>query len=156
MRRTRPRDLVVALVLAGIIVNLVMQNSYEAIPHLPVAAGLTMLVLAVVELLLTVAMRPRLRHKQDTRPVEPVTAVRMLVLAKASSVLGALMVGAWAGVLGYVLPRSSRVTAAASDTTSGIVGLVCSGALVAAALWLEYNCRTPDDHEDTGEEERRH
>lgn len=149
MKRTKSRDLVIALILAGIVVNLLMQNAYGDIPPLPLAAGVTTLVLAIVEFLLTVTLRPRLRRERGARPVEPVTAVRVVALAKASSVLGALMFGAWAGVLVYVVPRAARVTAAASDTTSGIVGLVCSCVLVAAALWLEYNCRTPDDGEDS-------
>lgn len=149
MKRTRPRDLVIALVIAGILVNLFMQQAYGSIPHLPVAAGAVLAVIAVIEFLLTVALRPRLRRERDARPVEPLTAVRVVALAKASSVLGAVMVGAWAGVLGYTLPRSARVTAAAHDTTSGIVGVLCAAVLVAAALWLEYNCRVPHDDDDS-------
>lgn len=156
MNRTKPRDLVIALVIAGILVNLLMQQAYASFPDLPIAAGAVLAALAVVEFLLTVALRPRLRREQGARPVEPLTAMRVVVLAKASSVLGAVMFGAWAGVLGYVLPRAGRVTAAAHDTTAGVVGLICSAALVAAALWLEHNCRLPDDrdrdedHDDDG------
>jgi predicted outer membrane lipoprotein len=148
VRRTRPRDLVIALIIAGILVNLLMQQAYSSLPHLPIAAGAVLAALAVVEFLLTVALRPRLRGEQGARPVEPLTAVRVVVLAKASSVLGAVMVGAWAGVLGYVLPRADRVAAAAHDTTAGIVGVLCAAALTAAALWLEHNCRLPDDRDD--------
>ncbi|MDQ5856152.1 MAG: DUF3180 domain-containing protein, partial [Actinomycetota bacterium] len=74
--------------------------------------------------------------------------VKALVLAKASSLAGAITGGAWLGVLGYVLPLRSQLQSAASDTVTASIGVVCAGALVAAGLWLEYCCRTPDDPED--------
>jgi hypothetical protein len=55
------------------------------------------------------------------------------------------MAGVWVGLLGYVLPHSAEVTAAASDAVSGAVGLACALGLVGGALWLERCCRTPDD-----------
>jgi hypothetical protein len=47
-----------------------------------------------------------------------------------------------------VLPQRSLLQSAASDTIAAAVGAVCAGALVAAALWLEYCCRTPDGPDD--------
>jgi hypothetical protein len=61
---------------------------------------------------------------------------------------GALVGGLWAGLLVYVLPRASTVTAAASDTVAAVVGLVCALVLVGGALWLERCCRTPDDPDE--------
>ena len=58
---------------------------------------------------------------------------------------GAVVAGAWAGLLGYVVPRASTVSAAASDTAAGVVGLGCALALVGGALWLERCCRAPGD-----------
>jgi len=67
----------------------------------------------------------------------------MLALAKASAVVGAVMVGIWAGLLVYVVPRLGQLAAARSDTAVGAFGVVAAVALIAAALWLEYSCRTP-------------
>jgi hypothetical protein len=39
------------------------------------------------------------------------------------------------------------VSAAASDSASGVVGLVCALVLVGGALWLERCCRAPDDRD---------
>jgi heme/copper-type cytochrome/quinol oxidase subunit 4 len=72
------------------------------------------------------------------------TAARAVALAKASSLVGALMVGVWVGVLLTVLPLAAVSTAAADDRTTSLVGLIGSAALVAAALWLEQCCKTPD------------
>ena len=62
------------------------------------------------------------------------------------------MVGAWAGLLLYTVPRLSDLAAAADDTRVGVVGLVASASLVAAALWLEYSCRTPKPPDDANKQ----
>ncbi|MGH3819461.1 MAG: DUF3180 family protein, partial [Pseudonocardiaceae bacterium] len=80
--------------------------------------------------------------------VQALTAAKAVVLAKASSLAGAITGGAWLGVLGYVLPLRSQLQSAAADTGTAAVGAVCAGALVAAALWLEHCCRTPDGPDD--------
>ena len=137
MRFTRARDLAVAGALAAVVVTLLLIVGYDSVPPLPVLAGATLLVLAVLELVFTLTLRPRLAGKPGTKPVPALQAVRAVALAKASSLLGAIMVGAWLGVLIFVFPRRSSVVAAGHDTTSGVVGLVSAAAQIAAALWLE-------------------
>jgi hypothetical protein len=136
-------------VLAGVVVavlaNLLLVFAYDAVPPLPAPAGVTVAVLAVLELGYTVSLRPRLARKPGTRPVPPLLAVRVVALAKASSMLGAIMLGGWLGVLLYVLPKRAEIVAAAGDTTSSVVGLISAAALIAAALWLEYSLRAPGD-----------
>ncbi len=51
---------------------------------------------------------------------------------------------AWAGVLVVVIPMAASSSAAAEDRTTALIGLVGSAALVAAGLWLENCCKTPD------------
>jgi hypothetical protein len=53
------------------------------------------------------------------------------------------MVGIWAGLLVYVVPRLGQLAAAGNDTATAAFGVVAAVALTAAALWLEYSCRTP-------------
>jgi hypothetical protein len=148
MKFTRARDLVITGVVVGVLVNLFLLLAYDSVPPLPNLAGLTLLVLALVEAGLALSLRGRVRRKPGTEPVRPLTAVRAVALAKASSVLGAIMAGAWLGVLVYVLPRQSLNTAAANDSASGFIGLIGAAVLIAAALWLEYCCRTPKDQSD--------
>ncbi|MGH3624701.1 MAG: DUF3180 domain-containing protein [Sciscionella sp.] len=145
---TSARELLVAGIVAGVLVHLGLQLAYSSIPELPTAAGGTLLVLAVIELLLAISLRPRLQRRAGTRPVPSLTAVRVVALAKASSMLGAIMLGTWLALLVYVLPRQAAVSAAADDATTGIVGAVCAAALIGAALWLEYCCRNPDEPDD--------
>ncbi|MFC4854417.1 DUF3180 domain-containing protein [Actinophytocola glycyrrhizae] len=148
MHFTRARDLVLVGLVTAALVHLLVRVLYGQLPPLPTFAGVTLLVLAVVETVLGFSIRTRIRNPREGRPLQPLTAARAVALAKASSLLGAIMSGAWLGVLAYVLPRRSEITAAADDLPSALVGVMCSALLIAAALWLEWCCRTPDDQDN--------
>ncbi|MEV1117092.1 DUF3180 domain-containing protein [Actinosynnema sp. NPDC049800] len=145
MRFTKPRDLLAAGLVAGLLAHLLIRLAYDTLPPLPTFAGFTLLVIAVVNLWLAFSLRARILRKPGARPVEPLTAARAVAFAKASSLLGAIMLGAWAGVLAYVLPARGEFEAADHDVLSASVGAGCAALLIAAALWLERCCKTPDD-----------
>ncbi len=145
VKPTRGRDLVAAGLVAALMANLLVRLSYGSLPGLPLLAGATLGVLGIAEALAGNALRARIRRRPGARPVQPLVAARAVLLAKASALAGAIMAGAWTGLLLYVLPRSGEVTAASADAVSGVVGLGCALGLVAGALWLERCCRTPDD-----------
>lgn len=149
MKPTRPIDLITAGVVAAVVVYLLVQLVYGSLPRLPLLAGVTLLVLAIAEVLLGNALRARIEGRPGTQPVQPLLAARAVTVAKASSVAGAIMAGAWLAVLGYVLPLGDEIDAAAGDTGAAVVGLASALALVAAALWLERCCRTPDGQDPT-------
>ncbi|HEX6358973.1 DUF3180 domain-containing protein [Actinophytocola sp.] len=146
MHFTRARDLVLTGLVAAALTYLLVRVLYGQMPPLPTFAGVTLLVLGAIEAWLGVWLRSRIRNPQ--REVQPLTAARAVALAKASSVLGAIMFGAWLGVLGYVLPRRAEITAAAGDFRSAVVGVTCAALLIAAALWLEWCCRAPRDQDN--------
>ncbi|MCT2582543.1 DUF3180 domain-containing protein [Actinophytocola gossypii] len=156
MHFTRARDLVVAGVLATGVVYLLVTTSYGDLPSIPRLAGVTLLVLAIVEAALGASLRSRIRDRgrDRRRPVQALTAARAVALAKASSLLGAIMLGAWLAMLGYVLPRRAELTAAAADTPGVIIGVGCSAVLIGAALYLEWCCQTPDDQDNQPPEYR--
>lgn len=147
MKFTKARDLVIAGVVVGVLVNLLLLLAYDSFPPLPKPAGATLFVLAIVEAVFAFSLRARLAGKEGTKPVPPLVAARAVALAKASSLLGAIMCGAWLGVLVFVFPKRANLIAAASDTTTSVIGLVSAAALIAAGLWLEYVCRAPEDHD---------
>jgi hypothetical protein len=144
---TRPRDLLVVALVVAVLASAVVRLSYPSLPGFPLLSGVTLGVLGVGELVGGNALRARIRRLPGTRPVDPLVAARAVVLAKASALGGAVVGGAWAGLLGYVAPRASTVSAAASDTAAGAVGLGCALLLVGGGLWLERCCRTPDDRD---------
>jgi hypothetical protein len=116
---------------------------YGDIPPLRWYLPLSLALLAVAETTAASQLRARIRRAPGTRPVQPLVAARSLALAKASALVGAAMLGVWAGLLIYTVPRVSFLAAAGDDTLVGAVGVVTSLSLIASALWLEYCCRTP-------------
>ena len=146
MHFTRARDLVLTGLAAAALVYLLVRVFYGQMPPLPTFAGVTLLVLAAIEGWLGASLRSRIRNPR--KELQPLTAARAVALAKASSVLGAIMLGTWLAILAYVLPRRADLTAAAADFRSTLVGVICSAILIAAALWLEWCCRTPRDQDN--------
>ncbi|MBW4719837.1 DUF3180 domain-containing protein [Saccharothrix sp. SC076] len=145
MRFTKSRDLLAAALVAGLLAHLLLRLAYDTLPPLPTFAGFTLLVIAAVDLVLAFSLRARIQRRPGAAPVQPLTAARAVALAKASSVLGAIMAGAWGGVLIYVLPVRAEVDAARHDLVSAVIGVCCAAVLVGAGLWLEHCCRTPDE-----------
>ncbi|MDT7666630.1 MAG: hypothetical protein QOD04_6186 [Pseudonocardiales bacterium] len=147
MKPTGWRELLSTAVVVGVVVYLLIRTSYGVMPPLPLFAGATLLVLAIIESVMGYSLKARIegRHGQ---PVQPLVAARAVALAKASALAGAVMVGVWAGLLGYLLPRLHLFAAAGQDAPGAILGLVCAVALVAAAMYLQNCCRTPSDSDD--------
>ncbi|GAA1482742.1 DUF3180 domain-containing protein [Gordonia sinesedis] len=147
---TRLRDLVLVAVVAGIASWILVRYNYSALPPLPVLAGVVLYVLAALEVVIACVVRSRVDSRDVGRArgqLHPLTAARVLALAKASAILGAIAVGVWAGMLLFLLDQQD-VTAADNDRPGAIIGLIGGVLLVAAALWLEYCCRAPDDPTD--------
>lgn len=148
MRFTKASDLVPAGLVTALALYLFIRLLYGQLPPLPTFAGVTLLVLAVVEVVFGYALRGRIRRTSQGKPLQAITAAKALALAKASSLLGAIMLGAWLAVLAYVVPESDRIAAARSDIPSAVIGAVSAAILIAAALWLESCCRAPDEPDE--------
>ncbi|WP_024875399.1 DUF3180 domain-containing protein [Saccharomonospora piscinae] len=142
MHFTRARDLLVAGVIGFGVTFPLFRVAFGSLPTLPTLAGATLLVLAAGELALAFAIRSRIASR---RVVTGVGIARAVALAKASSLLGSLMLGAWLGALAYLGPQSGEIIAAANDLPAAVIGACCAAALIGAALWLEHSCRAPDN-----------
>jgi Protein of unknown function (DUF3180) len=140
---TRIRDLVGYALAVTLITWLALRQWYGDLPRLRWFVPLSLVLLAIAEAVAGNQLRDRIRRRPGALPVQPIVAARMLALAKASAVVGAVMIGIWAGLLVYAVPRLSELAAARNDTVTGAVGAVAALALTAAALWLEYCCRAP-------------
>lgn len=145
MTPTRIRDLLVTAVVTAVLAYLLVRLSYGSLPPFPLPAGVTLGLLGAAEAVAGNVLRARIQRRPGTRPVQPLVAARAVLVAQASALGGAVVAGLWVGLLGYVLPISGEIAAAADDSVSAVVGLVCSIGLVVGALWLERCCRTPDD-----------
>lgn len=140
---TRVRDLAGYAAGVTLVVWLGLRSWYGDLPQLTWFLPLSLLLLAGAEVLAANNLRDRIRRRPGARAVQPIVAARSFALAKASSLVGSVAVGVWAGLLVYVLPRVGDLDAASGDARTGTVGTVSALALVGAALWLERCCRTP-------------
>ncbi|QCQ93536.1 DUF3180 domain-containing protein [Rhodococcus sp. SGAir0479] len=151
MKPTRIWDVLSLALLAAVVTWLLVRVSYGSLPPIPVYAGASLYPVALIEIVLAFVVRARIREHAigpGPRQLHPITAARAAALAKASALVGAASAGVWAGFLVYLWPQRSQLRAAVSDSPGAIVGLVAAVLLVAAALWLEHCCRTPDEPPD--------
>ncbi len=144
MTPTRLPTLLGLTVGAALLVHLLALTSYGSLPRLSLLAAFSVGALAAAELAMAKVVRDRLRDGRTRgRALHPLQVARAAVLAKASSTGGALLVGGYAGLLAWVLPRREELLSAERDAlVAGVSGVVSLG-LVAAALLLERACRTP-------------
>jgi hypothetical protein len=154
---THLRDLAALAVGFGLLSWLLVHRWYGSLPSLRWYVPISLAILGVAELISGFQVRARIRRRPGIAPIDPLVAARQLALAKASAMVGAAMVGVWAGLLVYLLPRRSTLAAAGADSVTGILGVASAALLVGAALWLEYCCRAPKppDGADRETDERR-
>ncbi len=101
--------------------------------------------LAVVLVVLALPIR-RATHTPGAAPVDPFRAVRIAMLAKASSIVGALVAGFAGGLLVFLLTRPvpPSLGSGGAVVATAVGGLV----LVAGALIAEHLCTTRKDDDD--------
>jgi hypothetical protein len=156
VRPIRRRDLAVLAGGLAVAAWVLVRTFYGDLPPLGWWLAVPLGVLAVGEALGARSLRARLAAERDARrspqrpattrpvrPVEPMAVARSAVLAQASAYVGAAFAGVWAGALVHVAFQLGRLQSASGDTVAAVLGVVCAGGLVAAALWLESVCRVP-------------
>jgi hypothetical protein len=151
LKPTRILDLVGNVVVAAVIVWTLTRMAYGSFPPISVYAGASLYPVAAIEVALAFVIRSRINDQEignGSHQLHPITAARAMALAKASAQVGSLAAGVWLGFLFWVFPQRGTLRAAAADSPGAIVGLLAGLLLVAAALWLEYCCRAPDDPTD--------
>jgi hypothetical protein len=144
---------VVAALATAALSWVVISRYYGTIPNLNWLPGLTLAGLAVVEGIAARNTKARIDRKPGTEPVNPLLVARFVVLAKASSLLGAIFAGAYGGVAAWALAERGRLIVAEENLAPAVAGLVGALALAAAALWLERSCRVPKPPDEQDREE---
>lgn len=143
MTRTKPSLLVVtalAATVVGYLVDLALVGNGRPAALVPWPVGLVLAVIGAALLLAAWPIRQAVRDAKRT--VGYVHATRVLGLAKASSIVGAL-VGGWAG--GITVFLLTRPVVSGDAVGSAVVALAGAVALVVAALLAESWCVLPPD-----------
>src|ERR1700733_820191 len=109
LRRTRPVDLLIPFLVVGILTYALLLAGYDSIPPLHYLTAAPIAVLAVVEFVLARRIHKVVRRDPDTKPMAAISIARSVALGKASSLVGAGVVGAALGFVARVLPDASRV-----------------------------------------------
>jgi hypothetical protein len=120
----------------------------------PFTLGIALVLIGVIIVLMAWPVRRVARGDRAAR-VDPFYATRVVMLAKASSLGGALLAGGGLGIAGYLLSRSvlppvDSITMAVGTALGAIVLLV-------AGLVAEHWCMIPpedDDKKHTGTPDR--
>ncbi|WP_068055421.1 DUF3180 domain-containing protein [Nocardia xishanensis] len=151
LKPTRALDLLANVLIAAVVAWIATRVAYANFPPISVFAGASLYPVAAIEVVLGFVIRARVNDQEigDGRhQLHPITAARAVALAKASLQVGSIAAGVWLGFLCWVFPQRGTLRAAAADSPGAIVGMLAGIALVAAALWLEYCCRAPDEPPD--------
>lgn len=154
MGLTRKRDLAAATAVAAVLGFIVIHGLYRYFPPITLWTGLSLLAVAAAEAWWAATVRARIRDGRvgvGAGRLHPLAVARSVAIAKASAWAGALMLGWWLAVLAYLMPRRAELRVAAADTPGAAVAAVCAVALVAAALWLQHCCKSPEDRTDADE-----
>lgn len=151
MNRTRPTSLIglgIAGLVIGFLAELATSSMGAAVFIPPLTLPITLLAVAVIVVAFAVPIRRAVRGR-SVRRIDPFQATRIVVLAKACSLSGALLVGAGIGLGAYlltrdVLPAGNAILLTALATAGAVILLV-------AGLLAELFCTLPpgDDDERT-------
>jgi len=148
MKRTGPVPLLIAVAIglvAGFLIDQVLTATAQPTftPSLMLPVLLVLLSVALVALALPIR---RATAGTDERRVDPFHAVRIAMLARASSIVGALVTGVGGGLLLFLLTRpvSPSLGSTGAVLASAAGGLV----LVIAGLVAEHLCTLRKDDDD--------
>jgi hypothetical protein len=137
MRRTGWSQLAVIAVALGVAGWLFARLAYGSLPPLSYALPVPIGALAVAELIAARRVRGAVRHERWAKPMAALVIARCVALGKASSLVGAGMLGAFVGLIVELLPDVGSLSAVGHDVDVSIVVIAAALLLAAAGLLLE-------------------
>ncbi|HUD40261.1 MAG TPA: DUF3180 family protein [Streptosporangiaceae bacterium] len=152
MQPTKPWSLVLAAICCAVIAWVVALASFASLPPLPWTAVPALALLALGELLLARNLRLRLSGGPGVKPIDPTAVPRVVALAKASSMAAAAFGGLAAGFCIYTLASLGKPVPRHDALVTAFTAAAAIG-LVAAALYLERVCRSPEPPEDEDDDD---
>lgn len=148
MKRTAPVTLIVVAVVgigAGILLQSVLAAMSQPKLRPEYTLAVTVVLIGIAAVALAIPVRRATRGNPAHR-VDPFYATRVVVLAKASSVAGALLTGLGGGLLLELLVRAAEPGADLFLRAASVAG---GGALLlAGGLVAEWLCTVPKDADD--------
>ena len=152
MKRTGAGILLVTAglgLVAGFLLDQILTSGGRPTFTPAVTLPILLLLLGLLCIALAIPIR-RATHGRATSAVNPFRALRIAMLAKASSIVGAVFAGFGAGLLVFLVTRPVAPSLGSMGTI--IATAVCGAILVLAGLVAEHLCtiRKDDDDEQPG------
>ena len=148
MTRTKPLHLLLLAALSAAtlwFVETALAASGRPVLIPPFTLALALVLIGVIIVVMALPIR-RVARGHRTARVDPFYATRVVMLAKASSLGGALLAGGGLGIASYLLSRS--VLPAVGSVTMGIATAAGAILLLVAGLVAEHWCAIPPDDDD--------
>lgn len=148
MKRTGPGILIVAALL-GVAAGFLLDQGLTSAgrPTFTPAVTLPILLVLLGAFVVILALPIRRATRGDaTAKVNPFRAVRVAMLAKASSLVGAALGGFGLGLLVFLVTRP--VTPSVGSVGAVLATAACGGLLIAAGLVAEHLCTIRKDDDD--------
>ena len=152
MTRTNPLHLVLLVGFGGVLMWLVettLAASGRAVLIPPFTLGIALLLIGVIVVVMALPVR-KVARRVPGSTVDPFYATRVVIIAKASSLAGALLAGAGLGVGFYLLSRA--VLPAVGSITMAFAAALGAVVLLVAGLVAENMCTIPPDEPDQTED----
>lgn len=150
MKQTSPLTIVFAVILGaavGWLLEVGLVSSGAAVLVTPPFFAAVVLIFAVAIIAVAVPVR-RVAKRVPGAKVDPFYATRVVVLAQAAAITGALLSGSTLGMLVFLL---TRPVIAGSTVLPAVLGAAASIALAVASIIAEWMCRVPPDADDGSE-----
>ncbi|MFC0680546.1 DUF3180 domain-containing protein [Lysobacter korlensis] len=146
MKHTRPSTMIIFAVI-GVVGGWFLDAALAAMGEPVVVPPYSLaVVLTILAVLVVVAAVPVRRAVKDGTRVDPFYAMRVVVLAKASTLTASLLAGGAVGILVYLLSRP-----VVPGPGSALMALAAAGgaiALLVGGLIAERMCTVPPEDED--------
>ena len=151
MTRTKPLHLVLLALFGGTVawfVETLLASTGRAVVIPPVTLSFALALIGASVIVMAVPVRRVARRVEGAR-VDPFYATRVVMLAKASSLSGALLGGGSLGITAYLLSRS--VVPGVGSVGLAIAASVGAIVLLACGLVAEQMCAIPPDDDDAND-----
>ena len=149
MTRTKPLHLVLLAALGGALawfLETALAASGNAILIPPFTIGVALTLIGIIVVVMALPVRRVSRGVPNAR-VDPFYATRVVMLAKASSLGGALLGGAGLAIAAYLLTRS--VLPGVGSVSMAFAMAVGAILLLVAGLVAEHMCAIPPEDDDS-------
>lgn len=148
MTRTKPLHLVLLVALGGGVtwfLETALAASGQAVLIPPFTLAVALLLIGVIIVVMALPVRRVSRGVPNAR-IDPFYATRVVMLAKASSLSGALLGGGGLGIVAYLLSRS--VLPGVGSVTMAFAAAAGAISLLVAGLVAEQMCAIPPDDDE--------